>query len=244
MRKGSMIRWFNTNTFYFAPVIEGDLETDGSAIAQTLDSSLIRSGAVKKVIVPDPLTFVELCENLHYSSREKLLFAYCDNVLSPEVKHLSSMGIGYIQFSAPALVARFRGKPVPRVELELVGEGIRSVLKGINVISGYHTFFGDASPYLSTIFDLIPTDDLGFDLTETDPRNLEGSEKGLIAGVADSRSSYVEGPKEILHRIGGLSEKFRRITLAPSCDLQYVTRSVADEKLRSLSAAKSRLISE
>ncbi len=244
IRKGPMIRWFNTNTFYFAPVVSGELETDGRAIAHTFNDSMVRSGAITKVILPDPLTFVELSEDLHYSSREKLLFAYCDNVLSPEVKHLSSMGIDYVQFSAPALVARFGGEPVRRVELERVGEGLRSVLKGVNIRSGYHTFFGDASPYLPTLFDLIPTDDLGFDFTETDPQMLEASEKGLIAGIADSRSSFIEPPEELLRRVSGLAEKFKRITLAPSTDLQYVTRSVADEKMRNLSAAKSRLIGE
>ncbi len=240
--KGAMVRWFNTNTFYFTPVIEGELLSDGRAVSRTLDPRLVKSGAVTKVIVPDPLTFVELAENSHYTSREKLIFAYCDNVLRPEVEHLSSMGIGYVQFSAPSIVARFRGEPLPKAELEQAGEGLRSVLKGVNVRSGYHTFFGDAAPYLPALFDVIPTDDLGFDFTETDPASLGASGEGLIAGIADARSSYVESPRELARRLGGLGERFRRITIAPSCDLQYVPRSVADEKLRNLATTKLRLI--
>ena len=244
VKKGAMVRWFNTNTFYFTPVVDGELLSDGTAVSRTLDPSLVKSGAVTKVILPDPLTFVELAENSHYTSREGLIFAYCDNVLRPEVERLSRMGIGYVQFSAPGLVARFRGKPLPRGEVKQAGEGLRTVLKGVGVRSGYHTFFGDAAPYLPALFDLIPTDDLGFDFTETDPASLGASGKGLIAGVADARSSYVESPAELARRMGGLGEKFRTITLAPSCDMQYVPRSVADAKLRNLATARLRLIGE
>ena len=240
VKKGAMVRWFNTNTFYFTPVVAGELLSDGTAVSRTLDPSLVRSGAITKVVLPDPLTFVELAENSCYTSREGLIFAYCDNVLRPEVVHLSKMGIEYVQFSAPAVVARFRGEPLPRAELEQAGEGLRTVLKGVKVKSGYHTFFGDAAPYLPALLDLIPTDDFGFDFTETDPASL-GSGEGLIAGVADSRSSYVESPGELAQRMGGLGERFRRITLAPSCDLQYVPRSVADSKLRNLATARLRL---
>ena len=244
VKKGAMVRWFNTNTFYFTPVVDGELLSDGGAVSRTLDPHLVKSGAITKVILPDPLTFVELAENSHYKSRERLIFAYCDNVLRPEVEHLSSMGIGYVQFSAPSVVARFRGEPIPRGELEQAGEGIRTVLKGVSVRSAYHTFFGDAAPYLPALFDLIPSDDFGFDFTETDPSSLEASGKGLIAGVADARSSFVEGPGEIAQRMGGLGDRFRRITLAPSCDLQYVPRGVADAKLRNLATARLRLIGE
>jgi methionine synthase II (cobalamin-independent) len=242
VKKGAMVRWFNTNTFYFTPVVDGELLSNGRAVSRTLDAPLVKSGAITKVILPDPLTFVELAENSHYTSRERFIFAYCDNVLRPEVEHLSSMGIGYVQFSAPGLVARFRGEPVPRAELGQVGEGLRTVLKGVKVKSGYHTFFGDAAPYLPALFDLIPTDDFGFDFTETDPASLGASREGLIAGVADARSSYVESPGELVQRMGGLGERFRRITLAPSCDLQYVPRSVADAKLRNLATARLRLV--
>lgn len=241
VRKGPMVRWFNTNTFYFTPVVEGELESDGAAVSRCFDRRVLNVRLVDKVILPDPLTFLELSENSHYTSREKLLFAYCDNVLRPEVQRLSDMGISYIQFSAPSLVARFRSKPIPRAELAQVGEGLRSVLKKISARSGYHTYFGDASPYLPIIFDLIPTDDVGFDFTVTDPASLAESGKGLIAGVADSRSSYVENPAELIRRLDGVRDKFGTITLAPSCDLQFVTRKVADDKLRSLAAAKTRL---
>lgn len=241
IKKGAMVRWFNTNTFYFTPVVSGELLSDGRAISRTLDPSLVKSRGITKVILPDPVTFVELADNSHYPTREELIFAYCDNVLRPEVERLSSMGIGYVQFSAPGLVARFRGEPLPRAELEQAGEGLRSVLKGVGVRSGYHTFFGDAAPYLPALFDLIPTDDFGFDFTETDPASLRASGEGLIAGVADARSSYVESPGELAQRLGGFGDGFRRITLAPSCDLQYVPRSVADAKLRNLATARLRL---
>src|SRR5207249_12151595 len=127
VKKGAMVRWFNTNTFYFTPVVAGELLSDGSAVSRTFNTSLVKSGAITKVILPDPLTFVALAENSHYTTRERLIVAYCDNVLRPEVEHLSRMGIGYVQLSSPGVVARFREKPLPRAELEQAGEGLKTV---------------------------------------------------------------------------------------------------------------------
>jgi methionine synthase II (cobalamin-independent) len=237
LKKGPLVRWFNTNTFYYVPVVDGPIETDGAFVEGKLDGAILDSGKAR-VCVPDPITFVEACDDRHYHSREKLIFAYCDGVLRPTLAKLSAEGAAYVQFSAPGLVARFRTEKVRKAELSLVGEGIRNAIRGTNLSTGYHTFFGDASPYLPLLFDVMPTDDIGFDLSETDPEHLQGDGKGVIAGVANARSSYVETPRELAARVALLADKFRRITLAPSADLQYVPRSVADEKLNSLSRAR------
>lgn len=241
IRKGPLVRWFSTNTFYFVPVITREIESKGGSFRVSAKG---KKGESFKVIVPDPLTFADCSDDRHYSSREELIFAYCDGVLTPELARLSKEGIGYVQFSAPSLVARARSKEVPRDELRQVGEGLRSALRGTDFQTGYYTYFGDGSPCFQDILDLIPTDDVGVDLTETDAANLEPGKKGLIAGVADSRSSYVETVPDLVSRLNPLLDRFPRVTLAPSCDLQYVPRTVADAKLKSLAEAKKRLQSE
>lgn len=237
LKKGPLVRWFNTNTFYYVPVVKGPMNTDGEFVEGKLDGAVVDSGRAR-VCVPDPITFAEACDDRYYHSRERLIFAYCDGVLRPTLEKLSGEGVAYVQFSAPGLVARFRTEKVGKDELSVVGEGIRSAIRGINLSTGYHTFFGDASPYLPMMFDAIPTDDIGFDLSETDAEEVQGDGKGVIAGVANARSSYVETPRELAARVASLGDRFRRVTLAPSADLQYVPRSVADEKLRSLSRAR------
>lgn len=248
VRKGPMVRWFNTNTFYYVPVIEGpirardELLDDGRPL---LDSSVI-SGGRGKVVLPDPLTFADCSDNTFYPNREKLMFEYCDQVLRPVLESLSKAGVKYVQFSAPALVARFRQERAKHDEISVVGEGLRSSVKGLNLTSGYHTFFGDASPYLPDLVDLIRTDDLGIDFTETDPQSLGrgfGGRRGLIAGIANARSSYVESPRELARIVSRLAEcRFRRIILAPSADLRHVPRTIADKKTESIAKAKELVV--
>jgi methionine synthase II (cobalamin-independent) len=243
--KGPLVRWFNTNTFYYVPVVKGPIHADEEFLSGKLDRAVLSSGRAK-ISLPDPLTFVDCSDNTHYPSREELIFAYCDHILRPGLEGLSKAGVTSVQFSAPALVARFRQERVKKEDISAVGEGLRSSLRGLGLDAGYYAFFGDASPYLQDLFDLIPTDELGFDFTETDPdavSELGGSNhRGLIVGIADARSSYVETPAELAEAVSRVPDGFRRITLAPSADLRYLPRSVADKKLESIASARELLL--
>jgi methionine synthase II (cobalamin-independent) len=236
VKKGPLVRWFNTNTFYYVPVVDGPLSVDGARLAREVTTASVRSPS--KVVIVDPLTFAECSEDKHYGSRENLIFGYCDGILSPLLRALEKAGVSYVQFSAPSLVARFRGEKWSSQQLSPVAEGLKSALKGARIRSGYQTFFGDAEPYFSFLLDSIPTDDIGFDLTETDGSSIAQTNKGIIAGVADARSSYVEEPPELVGRLGDLPNKTETLTLAPSSDLRYVPRAVADEKMKNLARAR------
>jgi methionine synthase II (cobalamin-independent) len=246
LKKGAMFRWYNTNTFYYAPIIEGDISSDGKSIWKKVERRFVKTGRFR-VAIPDPLTFSELAEDRHYNTGgrgggERVLFAYAD-ALNSELRTLERYGVSYVQFSCPALVARFREEPISTDRLAQLGEAIRASKKGTSIRTGFHTFFGDASPYLPGIFDAIPTDDIGFDFTQTDPASLSPTGKGIIAGVADSRTTYLEGVDELRDRVGAVIEKTgsRRITLAPSSDLRYIPRVSADEKLKRLGELKGEL---
>jgi methionine synthase II (cobalamin-independent) len=241
VKKGAMVRWYNTNTFYFTPIVHGPLSSRGEAVWSKLEKRFARGGKLR-VALPDPLTFSELAEDRYYGGKEKLLFAYAD-ALNGELRTLEKKGVSYVQFSSPALVARFRDKPVSKQQLNQLGEAIRAAKKGVSVRTGFHTFFGDASPYLPAIYDAIPTDDVGFDFTQTDPHSLSSTKKGLIAGIADARTTYLESEDELRETVEHIIEHTgaKKLTLAPSSDLRYIPRVSADEKLRRLGALKREL---
>src|SRR5690349_3430732 len=88
LEKGAMVRWFNTNTFYFTPVVKGELEGNGSVLVKNIDGRLLRRSRVFRMILPDPLTLAELSEDRFYGSTEKLMFAFADKVLNGEVRSL------------------------------------------------------------------------------------------------------------------------------------------------------------
>lgn len=241
VKKGAMVRWYNTNTFYQTPVVNGAISSNGQAIWRRIERRFVRGGKFR-IALPDPLTFSELAEDLHYHDKERLLFAFAE-ALNDELRTLEKNGVGYVQFSSPALVARFRSRPLTRVRLKQVGEAIRTSIRGTSLRTGFHTFFGDASPYLPEVFDAMPTDDVGFDLTQTDPEALTTTRKGIIAGVADARSTYLESVDELKEKVERVADKTgsRSITVAPSSDLRYIPRVSADEKLRQLGALKTAL---
>lgn len=241
VKKGSMVRWYNTNTFYYTPVVVGPIATDGNAVWNKIEGRFIKEGKLR-VAIPDPLTFAELAEDKHYGRKEKLMFAYAE-AMRRELKTLEEKGVSYVQFSSPALVARFREKPVTRELLGQLGESIRTATRGRKLRTGFYTFFGDASHYLPDIFDAIPTDDIGFDFTQTDPSSLSSTGKGVIAGVADARSTYLESVEELREKVESVVDKTgsRLVTLAPSADLRYIPRVSADEKLRRLAALKTEM---
>jgi 5-methyltetrahydropteroyltriglutamate--homocysteine methyltransferase len=240
--KGPLVRWFNTNTFYYTPVVKDEISTDGKAIWRRIEKRFLKRDNHFKIILPDPLTFSELAEDSYYRNPEELLFAYAD-ALGEEIRFLEKQGAAYVQLSSPSLVARFRGGRVSRDKLKQQAEAIRSALRGVSLRTCLHTYFGDASPYLPELLDAMPTDDVGFDFSQTDPGSLGRTKKGIVAGVADSRSTYLEGVEELSSAVRRVVEKTgsRSITLAPSSDLRFIPRVSADEKLRRLGALKRKL---
>jgi 5-methyltetrahydropteroyltriglutamate--homocysteine methyltransferase len=242
LEPGPMVRWFNTNTFFYTPVVKGAISSDGKVLSRAIEKRFANKVSSLKIVLPDPLTFAELAEDRHYGSKEKLLFAYSE-AMRGELRALSKVGVKYVQFSAPSLVYRLKQKPFTRAGLKQLGEAIRNALKGVSLRSGFYPFFGDASPYLPDLFDVIPTDDIGLDLTQTDDSSLSGTGKGIIAGIVDSRTTYLEDVASLASRIEGVVDQTgtKRLTLSPSADLRYIPRVSADEKLELLGRLRGRV---
>jgi len=242
LEPGPMVRWFNTNTFFYTPIVKGAISSDGKVLSRAIERRFVDHGSSLKIILPDPLTFAELAEDRHYGSKEKLQFAYSDAIRG-ELRTLSSIGVKYVQFSAPGLTYRLKQKPFSRAGLKQLGEAVRSALKGVSLRSGFYPFFGDASPYLPELFDVIPTDDIGLDLTQTDDSSLSATSKGVIAGIVDSRTTYLEDVESLAARVEDIVERAgtKTLTLAPSADLRYIPRVSADEKLELLGRLRARL---
>ena len=242
LEPGPMVRWFNTNTFFYTPIVKGAISSDGKVLSRAIEKRFVNHGSALKIILPDPLTFAELAEDRFYGSKEKLLFAYTDAIRG-ELRTLSRVGVKYVQFSAPSLVYRLKRKPLSRAGLKQLGESLRNALKGVSLKSGYYAFFGDASPYLPELLDIIPTDDIGFDLTQTDDSSLSSTRKGVIAGIVDSRTTYLEDVASLASRMEGVADLTgtKTLTLAPSADLRYIPRVSADEKLELLGRLRSRV---
>lgn len=239
---GPITRWFDNNTFYRQPIIESSLHRTGPAVAAYHEAAKLPKGHKWKAVLPGPYTFAKLVDDQSYGSAEKLLTAFARDVLAAEVKALAKDGFGWVQFSEPALV-KDRAQPE---ELEALQRAYFNILEGVRITSSVTTSFGDASRILQDLFEL-PVDYVGVDLTETPLDAFEGlaPTRGLQAGIVDARSSIVEKPDHIVATAEEILEvaAFPALALAPSAELEYVPRALADEKVLALGEA-ARVLSQ
>jgi 5-methyltetrahydropteroyltriglutamate--homocysteine methyltransferase len=240
---GSLTRWFDNNTFYRAPTVTGPLRRKQEVLKPYHEAAKLPAGHAWKAVLPGPYTFAKHAVDEHYGSAERLLSAFARDVLAPEVHGLARQGFGAVQFSEPSLVWE---RP-SQEEWEALQKAYLHVLDGVRITSTVATYFGDARRILTELFEL-PVDSIGIDLYETDLAAFQGfpATRGLQAGIVDARSSIVERVPDIVGAAQELLEASGApaLTLAPTCELEYVPRGVADEKLLALGEAARALNEE
>jgi 5-methyltetrahydropteroyltriglutamate--homocysteine methyltransferase len=238
---GPMARWFNNNTFYKVPIVEGPITYNGPVTEKFGYRRLLPKGVTLKAVLPAPYTFAALANDRHYGDRAKLQTAYAE-ALNSEAKNLEAEGYGYIQLSDPALVYT-TSKPTKK-ELKNYGKVLGVATAGLKARICLTTFFGDAADILPEAL-AYPVSDLGFDLYETAPETLKGLKLngGVSLGLVDARNSTIEDSDE-------LTEAAKRIlkTLKPAdtyvstnCDADFLTWENAEEKIRVLTRVAENL---
>jgi 5-methyltetrahydropteroyltriglutamate--homocysteine methyltransferase len=241
LEAGPLARWFDNNTFYRRPIIVGEIGSDGGALGPFIELAAMPPGVDRKAVLPSPYAFAKLSEDRFYGDPAELAMAIA-GALRREAESLIRMGFSYIQFSEPCLAY---GPPKPRDEVAMALEAISAAARGLGALGArtcLYVYFGDASPLLPDLAGL-PIDDIGIDMTESDPDpdslSALPADKGLALGIADGRNSLVEGPREIAasaERALGAVEP-DALFLCPSCEMEYLPRSVADRKLEALAMA-------
>jgi 5-methyltetrahydropteroyltriglutamate--homocysteine methyltransferase len=233
-------RWFDTNTFYKKPIVNGNIELVKFDPSIFIKSNLLSKSRKWKVTLPGPYTLAELSENKRYSTQVELRQAFA-TVLREIVLRLNGIGVKLFQLSEPSLVYwPYRETPPTEDEIGQAIDSIRSVVAGVPAEFIVNTFFGDAVPVFSSLQSL-PIKAIGIDLYETDWQALpqERSEVGLLLGIVDSEESWVETPEEIFDTVSKVHEKLNppSLTLAPNTDLKFVPKQIADKKISSLGTA-------
>jgi methionine synthase II (cobalamin-independent) len=236
-------RWFDTNTFYKKPTVNGKIGVGRFDPQRFIRTDLLPRSARWKVNLVGPYTFSELAENLHYQTKTDLVsdIARAENEI---VRKLSASGVSEFQISEPCLVYRpHREEPLSNNELESALAALHTIVEGVDASFSVQTYFGDATTILSHLLNL-PVDGVGLDLFETDYVHARiNTGKEIVLGIVDARESNIEEPSWIAETATRVSKHIvsDRIVLAPNSDLKFVPQKIADAKTRSLAEA-SRLI--
>ncbi len=246
LKAGALARWFNNNTFYRKPIVQGEIKLKKGIAAKLDYAEYLPKNIPWKAILPAPYTLTRLSENKFYKNERELMFNYAE-ILRDEIGKLAKKGFKYIQLSDPALVYNPFKKPLSRDALADIEEALRTAVKSANAKTCLQTFFGDFSQIMPEALNF-PVDDLGIDLYETSLEKLKeyDFDKGVALGIVDARSSLVEDENELAKVAEDLIQsiypsKIRDVFICPNCDLEFLPWERMEEKIRVVGSVAKRL---
>jgi 5-methyltetrahydropteroyltriglutamate--homocysteine methyltransferase len=225
----TLVRWFDTNTFFREPELSGRLATP--AHNGLLPDAVVPRPRVSTL--PSPYMFSRAAHT--DQDRNQLMVALAEQVLRPaidaavaagsELIHLEDPWLGYVGITAEDWA--------PLAEaLEILHRDLKATL-------AFHVYFGDAGPHIDRLLQL-PVDAIGVDLVQTDVKALgTGWNKGLVAGVINGRTSVLESEKNLVDVARHLADTVRprNLYLSSNSELGYLPTVVAEQKVQRLGEA-------
>lgn len=223
-----LIRYFDSNTYFRQPVVEGELFWKGPITVKDYLFAKERSKVPMKAVLTGPYTLSVLSKDLYYKEKGRLVMDLA-KILTKEAKELVEAGAPWIQFDEPALLKNKKDLPLVQQSYEEITRD----LKGKTAVAFY---FGNMEGIYPQILEL-PVDCISLDFVMGE-KNFEILKKGsfdkvLGFGIVDARNTKMESVDEIVEKIGEIGKivPFERLQVSPNCGLEFLPREVAYEKL-------------
>lgn len=233
VRINGLLRFFDTNSYFRQPVVEGELARRNGLILSEFEFAKAHSAKAVKPVLTGPYTLARhsIVEHAPYKHLEALTRAYAQ-ALVPEMEALARAGAEVIQIDEPAILKRPAEFPILERALLLLAKHKAKAKLALYV------YFGDPLPLYERLLRL-PIDILGLDFTYNPrlvPRVISlGSEKTLALGLIDGRNTRLEDPAALAHDIDRIRLRVKGdIYLNPSCGLEHLPRDRALAKLKLL----------
>jgi 5-methyltetrahydropteroyltriglutamate--homocysteine methyltransferase len=215
LEPGPLTRFLDTNSFYRAPTA-------------TSAEPRLREPLDERYLAPLPGPRIVTLPSPYALARGTGIPAkvVATSVLKPQ---LDALDADLVVLSEPFLAREGAGG------LAGLGEALEALAGGPRI--ALQITFGDARELLENGLAELPVEGIGVDFYATHATDVPaGFDKLLLAGVVDARSSALEDPQEIADFVERLDVE--RVALVPNGDLQYVSESIARQKLARLGAAR------
>jgi 5-methyltetrahydropteroyltriglutamate--homocysteine methyltransferase len=226
----TLVRWFDTNTFFREPELVGKVPTvtnpDGVVAAASVPSPRVAT-------FPSPYMFSRAAHT--DQDRNRLMIDLAHRVLRPAIDAAVAGGAELIHLEDPWL--GYFG--IKGDDWAPLGEALQALHRDLKATLAFHVYFGDAGPHIAQLLRL-PVDAIGVDLIETDVAELgSGWDKGLVAGIINGRSSILESLDNTVEVARHLADtvKPRNLYLTSNCELGYLPTGVAEQKVLRLGEA-------
>jgi len=228
---GPLERFYDNNTYFRQPVIDGPIETDGRSLVR--DYTFAR-GVAKlqlKAAIPGPLTFATLAaRDEQYRSLEDRVLAVAD-ATAKELAGLKAAGATMIDIEDPAVVASPKHIELAReAYARLTDPGLALTLV---------TYFFPADSVLESLASF-PVAAVAIDVRSRDTTAFDRLDafrtQDVLLGVVDARNTRLETADEVA-RYAERALKLvpqERLVLATTTSLEYLPRDVARAKLTAL----------
>jgi len=228
---GPLERFYDNNTYFRQPVIDGRIVTDGRSLVRDYTFAAGVAKTKLKAAIPGPLTFATLAaRDDQYDSLEERVLAIAD-ATAKEIAGLKAAGATMIDIEDPAVVA------LPQ-HIELAREAYRRFADPDLTLT-LVTYFFPADPVLESLASF-PVGAVGIDVRSRDTTSFDRLDafrtQHVVLGVVDARNTRLETADEVA-RYAERALKLvpqERLVLATTTSLEYLPRDVARAKLAAL----------
>ena len=219
-------RYFETNTFYKQPVIEGKIEYAGG-----VEQCLSLQGNPSLIALPDPFSFFCMSKNIWYND-DATLIRDLGKMLARISGDLKKYGYKLLVLKGPMYAMR---------DASRFREGIMDSLHEIrDSFSGkviVHTYFGN--PKINAkILAGSSIDGVGIDpkFVSKSDMQLYGS-KDISLGAVDGLNTRLEKIDELKAMLSGLKGKVDNIYITNNVDLEFLPQSFSISKVKLIGEA-------
>jgi 5-methyltetrahydropteroyltriglutamate--homocysteine methyltransferase len=235
-RRGQLLRYFDTNTYYRQPVAVGPVRWQGPIAIEDFRFAAAHSTQPVRPVVTGPYTLARLCADEHYHDLEAFALDLA-RALNTELRGLEAAGATMLQVDEPALTWHPEDEPLARRLLaQLVG--------GVTVPVWVALYLGPVTPLLDRVAEW-PVAGVWLDCV-TEPAAVarlaarppaEPLRLGL--GVVDARNTRLEEAAALSATLARVAERAGadRVAATTSAGLEFLPRQRAREKLARLAEA-------
>jgi 5-methyltetrahydropteroyltriglutamate--homocysteine methyltransferase len=223
-----LIRYFDSNTYYRQPVIDGDVSWQKPVLVDDWKFASSHSSKPIKAVLTGPYTLARLSKNDFYPEFGDAVMAFA-RALNSEARALQEAGAPFLHVNEPSILGH-------KDDIALFERAMQTLMDGISTESALYVYFGDAEGVLGRILDL-PFQVVGLDFV-SGPKNFDLIKSGpftktLGAGLVNSRNTRMEPVDALVTQLRQIAATvpLDRVHLSPNCSLEFLPRETAQAKL-------------
>lgn len=232
-----LTRWFDNNTFYRKPRINAYPNISQRKLLKYYFERLWDFSNKGKVIMPAPYGIYTASYDRYFPDKRSGVLSFAQE-MERVAMLLEEKGVGQIEFVEPFLFFR---EP-DQSDIELAIDAFNLTTQRLKCEVMLHFPFGNLAGHFREIIDFNASI-IGIDFFSTSLSDITDfdTKKGIAIGCVDGRNSLLEEKDWIISFVRSVTEKLgdlKHLAIIPNCDLEFLPRTIAEEKMRIMSEAK------